>query len=252
VTPLAGARTFFRAFEIHSGHTGTFMNSITRLIALPLLIAAVAMARPDVPVQQEESDIPPVPATPAPVTKMLYAKPFVLEQPFATEWREEQPLVHAGYVVVLEVDPNLVWPRALPQPILFAGDAVAERINHGHRSGRVIAIVPAPLDAEGNVTLDLSKTPIWFGSPGLPEQVTARRIAAERRLAEHLGNRITLADSVAPALLEGRGTEAIQAADRAALLVHIGLLIERYSPQEADLGRTLRGLPPVDDETIAP
>src|SRR5712671_3802176 len=106
-----------------------------------------------------------VPPLPAPVKNILYARPFTLERPYRYDWSKDRPTVSTGILVVLDVDTALVIPRDSLEPVLYASDVAVQRLNHGHKSGKVIAIVP------GHV--DLATTPIWFGSPNLPERVTS-------------------------------------------------------------------------------
>jgi len=164
-----------------------------------------------------------VPSTPAPVKGILYARPFTLQTPYRNDWSKERAMVSTGVLVVLEVDPALVVPRDSLEPVLYAGDVTVQRLNHGHQSGRVIGIIP------GNV--DLATTPIWFGSPQLPERVTAETVRAERALAEKAGVRPFAAQQIA-----GTRRPAVAATDLAALLRDVAApLVDQYSPQEKEL-----------------
>ncbi len=111
-----------------------------------------------------------------PVRGILYAQPFALEQPAVHWWRKERPSYSAGWLLVLEVDTALVQPTDRAEPVLYVGHETAERVNHGWKSGRVVAIVPSPAGSDGFPTLDLSTAKIWFGEPGLPEQVDAQAL----------------------------------------------------------------------------
>ena len=90
-------------------------------------------------------------------------------------WGQERPWVTSGVIIVVRAQPDLVYPRQVAEPVLFAGNRVAEKINVGYRSGYVVAIVPG--------ALDLGRDPVWFGSPNLPEQVNASTVRDERRRA---------------------------------------------------------------------
>ena len=139
-------------------------------LAPVLLVAAVAVALAGPAVAT-----PPLPETPAPVRGLLYARPFTLETPFRYDWSAEHPEVRSGLVLVLEADPALLRPRETQEPVLFVGSLPAQRTSRGFESGRVVVLVPGPVD--------LAADPIWFGTPGLPEQVDAAAARAERGLA---------------------------------------------------------------------
>jgi hypothetical protein len=211
------------------------MNALTMKTAL---FAAALTAVTAAGAAKVLDDLPPVPPTPAAVLELISARPFVLGAPYRTEWREEQPEVAAGYILVLKVDPDLVLPRATPMAVLFVGDQVAERINHGYESGKVIAVVPAPLK-DGEVDLDLTKAPIWFGTPQLPEQVSAVTIANELRLARQAGIRPFTKEQVEAAVSRGvpRGEHPLlRPTSRTLLLRAVAPLVIEHSPDERELG----------------
>jgi hypothetical protein len=118
---------------------------------------------------------PPLPETPAPVSGVLYARPFTLDTPFRYDCSAEHPEVSSGLVLVLEADPALLRPRETQEPVLFVGTLPAQRVTRAFESGRVVVLVPGPVD--------LASDPVWFGTPGLPEQVDATTARAERGLA---------------------------------------------------------------------
>src|SRR5262245_39750480 len=78
------------------------------------------------------------PATPAAVKGILAARRFTLGAPFPYTWTKEHIMVSSGTLVVLEVDPALVVPRDMLEPVLYAGNVPVMRLNHGHKSGRVV------------------------------------------------------------------------------------------------------------------
>src|SRR6202022_4889067 len=82
------------------------------------------------------------PAAPAAVKGVLAARRFTLGTPFPYTWTKEHIMVSSGTLVVLEVDPALVVPRDTLAPVLYAGNVPAMRLNHGHKSGRVVGIIP--------------------------------------------------------------------------------------------------------------
>jgi hypothetical protein len=169
--------------------------------------------------------VPPIPSTPA-AAEAVFAAPFTLRQGYRSDWGKERPLVTSGFVVVARVHPDLVYPRQVAEPVLFAGNRVAERINVGYPSGYVVAIVPG--------TLDLARDPVWFGSPDLPEQVSAMAARAERQRAVAAGIR-----AVPPRTVR----DEVQLQDRQAVLRLAAALIRRYAPDEAELADNLAPLP---------
>ena len=174
---------------------------------------------PDPPAPDEvRLDVPP-----APVLALVHARPFVLDQGYVHDWRGERPDVDAGHLLVLRVDPALVYPRQSREPVLYVGDQTAERVNVGYPSGYVVAIVPGPVDLE--------TARVWFGAPALPERVGAARIAEEHARAAAAG--------IAPLVRRGDGP-TLRLATKRELLRHAAGLIERYSPQERDLVNVLR------------
>src|SRR5262245_44746453 len=210
------------------------MRSLSLPVVLVLLLAAGVGAL----VRALPGEPAPLPVTPAGGVDLLYARPFTLEVPFTHTWRAEQPSFAAGVVLVLSVDPDLVHPRQSAEPILYVGDQTAERVNLGNESGHVVAIVPAPLDASGAVGLDLSRAPIYFGAPGLPEQVTAAKASAELAAAVQRGiaapSAQTLANVTQP---------QVRFTDDWELHAWCSDLIQTWSPQETDLIATLRVQP---------
>ncbi|UCF68106.1 MAG: hypothetical protein JSV80_02055 [Acidobacteriota bacterium] len=187
------------------------------LTVLCCVIAAISFA--DVVVAA-----PPVPDTPTRVDGLLYARAFTLENGFSFDWRAERPLVTEGTLLVLEVDPDLIFPREVAEPVLFVGSHTAERISRGNGSGRVVAYVPA--------RVDLSVEPIWFGRPELPERVDAATIAVERQLAQQAGI-VPLHQSVVVSARQ-RGGEDASFDSRTELLAAAQRLIIEYVEPFAD------------------
>jgi hypothetical protein len=141
----------------------------------------------------------------------------------------------------LRTDPELVRARQSAVPVLYVGEQTAERCNHG--GGNLVALVPAPVDAQGQVDLDLSTTPIFFGRPDLPERIDARIIAAELALAVSQGaGPAPLSQHALAARKPGSRAvlDVVYAHDRDELDLSIADLIETYSPDEVDLVELLR------------
>jgi len=157
------------------------------LFSLMVLLAAFSAAVPAGP--------PEVPPTPAAVDGILLAQSFILDEPYEHSWQAERPMVASGMLLVLEVNPDLVLPRQTLEPVLYVGDVTAERVNNGYPSGKVVAIVPGPVN--------LTSAPIWFGDPALPEQVTTAIIGTQRALAGEAGIRPFTAGTVSAAFHAG-------------------------------------------------
>lgn len=192
------------------------------MIAFVCTAAVAALALAQAP--------PPIPATPAAVDDVVYVRPFTLEKGFTFDWRKERPTVISGTVLVLKVNPDLVVPRQIAEPVLYVGDQTAQRVNAGNESGYVVAIVPGQVD--------LAKSPVWFGTPELPERVDASAISAERAKANTAGIKPFAAEKIAAA--RARGGEPLIAADEAALLRdEVAPLVMKYSPQEKHLADSL-------------
>lgn len=169
-----------------------------------------------------------VPATPSAVIDIVEIQPFKLKAGYRYDWLQERPLVSAGLLVVLRVDPKYVLPRDTAEPVLYAGDRTVQRLNQGHRSGHVIGIIPGEVNP--------ASAPIWFGRPQLPERVTPQIIKAERALADRAAIR-----AFSPDKIKGARRDAIEVDDLAALLRgRAADLVLKYSPDEKDLAETWR------------
>lgn len=183
-----------------------------------MLVAATAVVAED----QAGQEPPTVPDTPAAVDAVVYARPFTLDESYAFEWQKESLDVTHGYLLVLKVKPELVFPRNALEPVLYVGDQTAERVNHGYPSGYVVAIVPGDVD--------LSKAMMWFGDPALPEHVDASIRESQREKAEDAGIESFSEKQVKAALAKGGDT--LKAADRDALQTAAARLIVQYAPSE--------------------
>lgn len=177
---------------------------------------------------------PSVPQTPAPVRKILSVQPFELAMPARHLWRAEKPEVRTGYLIVLEVDPALVLPRQVAEPVLYVGHQTAERINVGYESGHVVAIVPGVTDPESDSYLDLAETLIWFGTPELPERIDGERIATEHANARAAGIRPRGKRELEAARVLG-GRLNMQPGKIQLMNDAVVRLVARFSPQEGAL-----------------
>lgn len=165
---------------------------------------------------------------PRPVVDIAHVQPFRLEQPFEFTWRRNPTRVRSGLLVVYRVDPQLVVPRNVLEPVLYAGNHTVQRLNHGHESGFVIGIIPEQLD--------LSVQPSWFGTPALPERIDTEMIASERSRAERAG-----IPAFPSADIRARTRDPVVAPNLTTLLRNQGAdLVLRFSPQEKALADTWR------------
>jgi hypothetical protein len=187
--------------------------------------------------QRSVEPLPTLPSDARGVLDVLFAQPYVLDEAYVHSWRAERPLTDAGFLLVLEVEEAFTVPRNTEESVLYVGEEVAERINWGAGSGRVIALVPAPLDAEGAPVFDLESALIFYGNPGLPERVDAALVQAELAAARAAGVKALSAAGALSALEAGGGQERFT--DRTALERHAAQLLLEYSPNEVELAESL-------------
>lgn len=199
------------------------MKFLNTTLAASALAAAVVIAAP-----------PQTPATPAAVQDIVFAQPFTLEQGEMSYWRAERPVIESGYIVVLKVNPDLVYPRQSAEPVLYIGDTTAQRLNVGYRSGYVVAVVGAEIT--GDKAMDLSKVKIWFGTPELPERVDANRIAQESALADAAGIKAFDAEKISTLLAQN---ETLDEQSMRGILDDVAAQIRRFSPQEESVAVSL-------------
>lgn len=193
-------------------------------IALVAAVTAVSFVSLSRASSQRMPDAP-AHASAGGVYAILAAQPFVLDRPWRHTWRKEQPQFDAGWLVVLSVDPTLVVPRQIEEPVLYAGAQTVERVNIGEESGHVVAILPSARDARGNVALDLASTPFYFGPNELPERVT--ELEARTQLAR------AITKGVLPLAVPKIG-ETLHLPSRDELDQRAALLILEHAPDEYD------------------
>ncbi len=203
----------------------------TSMTVVPFVMADGAQTPPAKEKATETEKPPAIPATPAVVADLVYARPFTLEKGFKFFWSKERPNVTTGTLLVLKVDKALVYPREVPMPVLYVGNQTAQRLNHGHKSGHVIAVVPGEVD--------LTKTIIWFGSRESPWNIDTATADSELKAAEKAGIKSFSKERVNAALV--KGGERLTFKDMTTLLRDVGApLIEEYSPQEKNLADDFR------------
>jgi hypothetical protein len=160
---------------------------------------------------------------PQQVIDIVRIQPFRLEKSYQYDWRSERPDVSSGLLIVIKVDPKLVTPTNALEPVLYAGNQTVQRINQGNESGFVIGIIPGQID--------LSKEPVWFGTPDLPERIDEKMITIERASAKRSGIKAPKSTDI-----QSRTRALIVAPDLTTLLrEHAADLILEFSPQEKHL-----------------
>ncbi len=176
---------------------------------------------------------PAIPATPAAVDGIVSIRKFTLKEGFKFDWCKERPMVTTGYLLVLKVNPDLVFPRQVAEPVLYVGKQSAQRLNVGYKSGHVVALIPGEPD--------WAKTLIWFGTPELPERVDSNVANTEEAAAKAAGIKPFSAKELETALT--RGSKSLQASNVAGVLGVAADLIRQHSPTEVELANTLLPAP---------
>ncbi len=187
--------------------------------------------------QRSVTPLPALPSAAQGVRGLLFAQPYVLDQAYTHSWRAERPQTNAGCLLVLEVDDAFTVPRNTAESVLYVGDEVAERINWGTGSGRVVALLPSQVQGGEAPALDLESTLIFYGSPALPEQVDASIVESELLAARAAGVAPLSAGEIQSAFEAGGALRRF--ADRTELERHAARLLLEYSPSEAELAEGL-------------
>jgi hypothetical protein len=199
----------------------------TLFVTAVVLIAAAGTTAIALGVNDRDG-LPELPANPfAEQVELVEAHPFQLSTPATHTFRAEQPSYTSGLVLVLRTRPDLLVPRQTYEPVLYVGNETAERVNIGAESGHLVVIVPGA-DFES-----LEDSPIFFGTPELPERVTRDVANAELATARAVG-----AQPAANVSLAER--DALVLTDAYELQLFASTLIETYSPSEFDLITGLR------------
>lgn len=195
---------------------------------ISLVAVSAAHGQNAAPPEAVSEDEAPAPEAPSAVLDLVEVHPFRVRTEYRHDWSAGRPLVSSGLLVVLKVDPAYVLPRNTAEPVLYAGDLTVQRLNHGHRSGYVVGLIPGEPD--------LAKSLLFFGRPGQPGRVTPEGIAAEKALAESLGFKPFSREQI-----ERVSGDAVEAEDLAALLRgQAADLVLKYSPDEKSLAETWR------------
>jgi len=202
--------------------------ALASLATVPMVNGQEPATSPDTSPSAAQA-LPAIPATPAAVDDIIYARKFTLQEGYKFRWCSEKPNVTSGYLLVLKVNPDLVFARQRAEPVLYVSDQTAERLNRGYSSGHVIAIAPA--------NPDLTKALMWFGTPDLPERVDANMAKAELELAKAAGIKPFSAKKIEAAL--ARGGEELTGSNVVDVLRVAADLVRKYSPAEEERAKTL-------------
>jgi hypothetical protein len=201
--------------------------SMSLIVVLAMSTAALA-AGPAV--EQNEPNYEPIPvgpsAEPSDVIGVLYAQSFTLDEPYTYTWREDQPAITSGWVLVVEVTRELTWLKDTWNPVLYVGRYPAEIAGFDTELGRFVVIVPGDVD--------LARDPIFFGSVELPGEVSPERAEQEMQAALAAGFRPMTAE--ARRLLEAAGGDSVRLSEPYYLFAGpVADAIEAFAP--ADQGR---------------
>lgn len=164
--------------------------------------------------------------------RLLYARPFQVEEPYPYRWRGDHESVTTGSLIVVEADPALLQPGQDHRPLLFVGTWPAEPVNVGDGSGRVVALVPVPVSG-------LGREPIFYAQTGvLPESLSPQ--LARGILAAAVAEGLTPPAADALRLAREAGGFELEVAGHHELRRSAAGVVERYSPEERDVVRGLR------------
>ncbi len=148
------------------------------IVALAMVQDAGQQVAPPA-VHEEGQGIPAMPATPAPAGEILWARAFEVDEPWASDFRADHPMIQRGFILVLKADAALAFPRQVACPVLMAGDMPCEVIEPVAGSEYVVAIA-ASLDTAGTDPAQRARSDsevfaaleLYWAAPMLPEQMT--------------------------------------------------------------------------------
>jgi hypothetical protein len=168
--------------------------------------------------------------------RLVFAQPYRVVEPYRFAWMHEKdaPMVEGGWIIAVASDPEIVDVRQTHDELLFVGDTPVERVNVGLESGILVGFVPSPLDAQGQPTLDLGSTPIYWAKPEiLPEALRTADAQAVLKDAVARG----AAPQTQAAVVEARtqGGQTVDVGTLGDLFEYSAVLLKRYAPEEVDL-----------------
>ncbi|MCP3982041.1 MAG: hypothetical protein GY716_22275 [bacterium] len=199
------------------------MNVQQRFAALLVCCAVTAAAA---------EELPRVPELPAAIERLVWARPFVVEDGYRPG-ADGRSLFSHGTFAVVRVDSALLLPVQSNQAKLFSSAGPAHRMNLGYPGTHLVLLIPGAVDP--------ASTRLWLDAV---ERLDAAGVLASRRRAQRRGLGGVAEAEVRSAL--AAGGEPLVVEDTAELLKRVASLVERYSPHEKRLIRSLRGLPPAE------
>lgn len=159
-----------------------------------IAVVGVAITRPQPPTVPANRPLAPQ------QLELLHAERFHVDKPFQFTSRADRAAYQDGWLMVLAGDPELLRLRQVRQPVLFVGNQVASRINHGVGSGKLVVLVPGDFKVE--------TAPIFFGGDTLPEELRQPAIDSELDAARAAGAKVPSGPALANAVREGVRTFA--------------------------------------------
>ena len=205
-----------------------------RFVLGTLAVMAVAAAAVTALGDRREVEVAVVRGSSEKVHSILAALPIDVGTPFAHDWSAERAMVSGGWLLALEVEPEMLVRHQSADPVLYVGDLAVERINSGELSGRVIVIVPK--------RIDLETAPIYFGSAALPESVNASTRKLELTRARNDGAKPFSEAALRAAHekgLSGSDTATVEFQDRRAVLEFAAQWIYEFCPDETEFANSL-------------
>jgi hypothetical protein len=207
-----------------------FVSLGVSLIAGPAVRAFAFQDETPAPAAAATHAAPVDPNVPAAPNALLWARPFVSEKPIEFVVNGEKKLLTKGLILVLDVDKKLVEPLDVPDYVVYVGDAVAQKINSGYVSGKLVVMAPE---------VDLATAPIWFGSRAVTERLTPSDVSKEKaRAAEKAIRPRSEAELRAARRAAGAGRFDVKNMDE--LWFETGPTILRFAPDERDMVMSLR------------
>lgn len=134
----------------------------------------------------------PTTATQPNVVAVTWAQPFQVAQAISYAMRADKPMVSEGWMLELTVPPGMALVRAIHSPVVYVGPWPARRANLSDDGTCMSLWVPG--------TVDLTSTPIYFGPPLLPENVTPELAAEASDQARAAGHIVESTVEAEPAL----------------------------------------------------
>ncbi len=174
------------------------------------------------------------------VRRVVFAQPFELASSAVHRARADKANFAAGWLVVFSVDPALALPRQEPEPVLQFGDELALRVNHGYPDGMQVAVLPVGQDQALGTAL--AQLPLWFGEPGVPDQLSELDLDSRLALAQANGVGARPLDEVRAATARAGAARKFSGEDE--LWRAAAQLVLEWAPSERELAQGFLLPPP--------